>query len=101
MITAISLQNLYNDLYTSLRKYIWDFDIVETIANLEIETYKSFPDMQLLIKYLINLKRRIADTSILNEDEELKDHIDAFKSALDENADIYANLETFKKVVIV
>ena len=43
------IQNAYVDLYTQMRKYIWPFDVIDILVDLEIESFKSFPDSQKLL----------------------------------------------------
>ena len=45
MTATANLQILYNRLYKQLRKYIWEFSIVESIADFEVLVYQRFPDV--------------------------------------------------------
>ena len=101
MITANKLQSAYNCLYCCMRNYIWEFETVEALADLEIETYQSFPDMKNLDKKLSNLKKRITSTDAYREDDELRQSFDDFESSIHEDTDLYASIKTFKEVVAV
>lgn len=99
MITATQLQGLYNKLYKEIRKYIWDFETVNALADLEVETYKSFPDMDELVKRFEAFKRCVMTTDILQEDKDTKKALDAFEEAINsEDCTMYANLTTFQEV---
>lgn len=101
MIASTKFQKAYNELYRCIREYIWDFNTVNILADLEIETYKSFPDIDKLQKHLSDLKRDVSATDVYDEDEELKAAFEDFESLLDDTDEIYASLKTFKKVVVV
>lgn len=45
MVTAKQIQSAYNKLYEQLRNYIWPYEAVEMIANLEIAIYSTFPNL--------------------------------------------------------
>ncbi len=100
MITAVALQNAYNDLYVAMRNYIWDFDTVEALADLEIGVYQTFPDIDNVKKKLNALKRLVSFTYVYREDEKIQSAFDEIESQI-EDTEIYANLKTFNKVVIV
>lgn len=91
MITSRMLQNEYVDLYKAIRCYIWPIQVVEAIANLEIATYKSFPDVDEVksdlnrVIYFVNL--------YVNDDEDLKKACDSFKERLNDSS-LYAKLDT-------
>lgn len=100
MITATALQTAYNKLYAEFRNYIWDFDIVELLADLEIEVYQTFPDMNNVKSKFQKLKRQVSFTDAF-QDESLKDVFDHFEEIIDSTDGIYADLKSFKEVVIL
>jgi len=100
MISSTSLQNNYIKLYEHLRKYIWEFEVVRTIADLEIATYKSFPDLLEIQKYLTQLRR--LTSNVIKEDKELSEAFNKFEESLQEdNLDVYANIKRFREVTSV
>ena len=99
MITATNLQNAYNALYKEVRNYIWDFDTVSALAELEVETYQAFPDMKQLSNKLATFKRYVDATDVMRTDEALKKAFDAFDEVVNGNdVELYANLKTFQEV---
>ena len=100
MITASKLQSAYNDLYLCMCKYIWDFPTVDALADLEIETYQTFPDMECLKKKLYCLKRFVSHIDALEHDSELSQRFDDFESLIADNADLYASLKIYKEVIV-
>lgn len=102
MITATKLQSAYNALYTQVRRYIWDFETVSALADLEVETYQAFPDMEQLSKKLAAFKRFVSATDVLREDKDMKKAFDEFEELVDgEDTILYANLKSFQEVPAV
>lgn len=100
MISSTQFQLAYNRLYKYIREYIWDFETINALADLEIETYKSFPDLDTLSKCLSTLKRLVNNTEVLLDDEDLNDAFERFQGLLDTKDTLYANLITFKTGVV-
>lgn len=98
MVNSNKLQINYIELYKSMRKYIWDLDAVEALAAVEVETYKSFPNIDTLRSLLDRLRMHINAT--MSDDDELKETFDDFYDALNDNSsnDLYSNLKSFKEV---
>ena len=102
MITATNLQSAYNALYKEVRRYIWDFETVSALADLEVETYQVFPDMEQLSKKFATFKRYVDATDVLRDDEDVKKAFDEFEELINsEDIELYANLKTFQEVPVV
>lgn len=102
MITATNLQSAYNALYKEVRRYIWDFETVSALADLEVETYQAFPDMEQLSKKFATFKRYVDATNVLRDDEDVKKAFDKFEELInDKDIELYANLKTFQEVPVV
>lgn len=99
MIQATLLQSLYNKLYKELRKYIWDFKTVESLADFEIAVYQRFPDINDVEKAFFKLRRDVVNTPIYKDDEDLQGALDDFEKQLEDADQIYADLSTFREVV--
>lgn len=96
MILGSDLQFIYTELYSALRKYILDLKTVEALADLEVETYKLFPNPSKLSEYITKLKYCIYD---IISDKEVDGFINEFIEVLTSDTDLYANLVTFTEVV--
>lgn len=86
MISSKELQNKYIKLYTELREYIWPTNTVEFIAELEIEVFSAFPNMDRVRKIFSNLKQSIIDhgLDLSDEDnEDLSEKLESFQNLLD------------------
>lgn len=90
------LQNRYIQLYKLLRNYIWEYDIVELIADLEVLTFTAFTDKEELKKALDALERAIRFTDVWKQDEQMQEQFSAFRDALD--CDTAIPLKTFQGV---
>ena len=83
MIAAAILQTAYNDLYKQLRNYIWDYETVVKLADLEVATYMTFPDID-RIRFAFNkLKSDVQASDIWSDDKLLQKAIDSFEDKLD------------------
>lgn len=70
VITSSDIQNKYQKLYQFMMEFLWDYKVVETLANLEISCYKIFPDKEEMLKYIEDLRRNVEATySELSEDD--------------------------------
>lgn len=83
MITSSDIQVKYEKLYEFLMDFLWEFQVVQALANLEIAIFKRFPDKEEMLKYLTELNRGISYTyNDLADDDKIE-----FKEA-------YEDLET-------
>ena len=101
LIPASKLQNSYVNIYTCMRNYIWDFQTVEALADLEIETYKRFPNLDVLASDFIKLKSLVGSTDVYHDDDEFQKSFTKYENLLNDTDSIYADLKTFRKVVVV
>ena len=62
MITSADIQVKYEQLYEFLMDFLWEFQVVQSLANLEIAIFKRFPDKDEMLKYLRELNRSISYT---------------------------------------
>ena len=91
------IQNAYVDLYTQMRKYIWPFDVIDILVDLEIESFKSFPDVMKLRELLDRLHREIQST--LSDDKDFETAYSSFKKLLDDDNAMYKLLEQVREVI--
>lgn len=91
------IQNAYVDLYTQMRKYIWPFDVIDILVDLEIESFKSFPDVMKLRELLDRLHREIQST--LSDDKDFETAYSSFKKLIDDDNAMYKLLEQVREVI--
>lgn len=85
-------------MYTYLRNYIWGFDTVERLANLEIAVYSSFPDID-EIKSIFNMLY-VDVKDVLDEDEELAEAVNSFKELIESiEGDFYLKLDKVQEAI--
>lgn len=98
MISCSELQTAYNDFYACMREYVWDMDVVEILAELEVECYDAFPDREKLLQTAEKLERELFRD--FKEDEELKTSFDALKKIIEDDASIYVPLFKVNEVLV-
>ena len=101
MIAAAILQSAYNDLYTKLRNYIWDYETVVKIADLEVATYMAFPDIDNIKRAFSKLSVDIKDSDIYSDDEKLQQALDEFDEKLQGADQLFYKLEVPQEVEVV
>ena len=97
MISAAQVHSAYVDMYSYLRNYIWAFDTVEALAELEVAAYSRFPDFKEMQNKFNIVYRDIRD--VCEEDEDLKQAVEAFKDIIEQDSEYYAKLEQVKEVI--
>lgn len=98
VITSSDIQVKYQKLYNFLMQYLWEFNVVEDLANLEIACYQRFPDQDEMLKCLKKLNNRIKSTySELSEDDEpeFEAAYDALESAIENYDSENASVDVF------
>lgn len=85
-------------MYTQLRNYIWGFNAVERLANLEIEVYNSFPDISKIQSNFNALYIDVKD--VFEEDEELAEAVNSFKELIESvEDDFYLKLDKVQEEI--
>ena len=95
MISVFQLQQKYINLYKQFRDYIWDYDTVEMLANLEIAIFKACPNIYECKNLFNTLRSNIQD--VILEDEDLNEAVQDFSDLLDENSDVYCPVNIIKE----
>ena len=91
------LKTAYNRMYAVLSDYIWDYDIVEALVDVELETYKIFPDIESLRNKLRSLRMLVRQTA---DESRILDAISTFSDAVDDVEEVYAKIVYPKEVSV-
>ena len=91
------LKTAYNRMYAVLSDYIWDYDIVEALVDVELETYKIFPDIESLRNKLRSLRMLVRQTA---DESRILDAISTFSDAVDDVEEVYAKIVYLKEVSV-
>lgn len=91
------LKTAYNRMYAVLSDYIWDYDIVEALVDVELETYKIFPDIESLRNKLWSLRMLVRQTA---DESRILDAISTFSDAVDDVEGVYAKIVYPKEVSV-
>lgn len=98
MIAAAMIQQAYIDLYKQVRNYIWDYDTVVKLAELEVAAYMAFPDIDKVRYALDQLKVELNSSDVYAEDEDLQKAVDDFSDTLDGADQVFYGLEVPQEV---
>lgn len=98
MIAAAMIQQAYIDLYRQIRNYIWDYDTVVKLAELEVAAYMAFPDIDKVRYALDQLKVELNSSDVYAEDEDLQKAVDDFSETLDGADQVFYGLEVPQEV---
>lgn len=97
MISSSIIQREYNRFYKEVRKYIWGFQAVEALADLEISVYRRIPDMFEIQDNLNKFRQYSKEVEL--DDEEFVKAADRLQDLLDENEEPYAKLYEVREVL--
>ncbi len=95
-VSYAEIQNAYNNLYASVRKYIWDFATVAALADLEIAIYKTCQDVPDIRIKLARLKSML--TEVMYQDEDMANKVKYLEDLIYEDT-IYVKLNKVEEVV--
>lgn len=84
MTSSVIIQNKYISLYKLLRNYLWNFQTVEDIAELEMECFRALPDVD-RIKMKLNAVSNAA-IYVIRDDDKLKECLDSFYDLLNDSS---------------
>lgn len=84
MTSSVIIQNKYISLYKLLRNYLWNFQTVEDIAELEMECFRALPDVD-RIKTKLNAVSNAA-IYVTRDDDKLKECLDSFYELLNDSS---------------
>lgn len=84
MTSSVIIQNKYISLYKLLRNYLWNFQTVEDIAELEMECFRALPDVD-RIKMKLNAVSNAA-IYVIRDDNKLKECLDSFYDLLNDSS---------------
>lgn len=98
MIAAAMIQQAYIDLYKQIRNYIWDYDTVVKLAELEVAAYMAFPDIDKVRYALDQLKVELNSSDVYAEDEDLQKAVDDFSDTLDGADQVFYGLEVPQEI---
>ena len=99
MILSSTLQVAYNKFYVAMREYVWPFDIIQELADLEISIYQRFPDLDSVRSNFKHLKDSIMRSDVYKDDENLQRAINSLEDSIDESDEVYYDISVYKEVV--
>ena len=91
MITANQLQRQYVKWYRQLRNYIWPYNIVCALADVEVAIYRVFPALNEVKQAVYKLKSLCY--RYVKDDQELIDEFETLIELIEENSTIYSKID--------
>lgn len=95
-ISSTILKDKYNNFYAAMRNYIWDFDTVKLLAEIEELCYTAFPNRDKLLGLLHKIKSKFSSLS----DDELTDAYEELIDTLSESDTFYTKLAVPQEVLV-
>lgn len=86
MMSSVDLQAGYVSLYADMRNYIWDLDVVEMLADVEVDVYDAFVDAEKLKRDYAKLYSVVSSEAAANKDESMQESADVFKQLIEDMA---------------
>lgn len=99
MISCTDIQVMYNRLYKEVRRYIWSFQAVEALADLEIACYEACPDIHKIRAVFSRFKQYALE--VLYEDEDMLEVFDRFEELINSEDTCYTPLEKVEEVNVI
>lgn len=99
MLSSADFQREYDYMYSLLRNYIWEFPIVEALADVEVDTYDSFIDRDKLKNDFRKFYSMVYSIIRAEEDQELLDSLDRFKELIESESPSYFSLERVHETI--
>ncbi len=87
MTSSTDIQAAYNELYVAMRQYIWDFRIVELLADLEIACYQACLNIDKVRQCFDSLECSVRH--VASADSEFKQSFEDFRDVIEDVSDIY------------
>lgn len=97
MISSQDYRNAYDRLYNEIRLYLWPYDVLETLAQVEVNIYSAFIDKA---KLELDFNRLCSDIKdVCAENVRLAKACDKIRELLDEtDENTYMRLSSVKEV---
>ena len=90
-VSSQDFRNLYEKFYSQMRLYLWPYQVLEELADVECDIYSAFIDIDKLSKDFGKLQSSIREAC--KDDEDLRKLSDSIRSLIDEkDVEPYARL---------
>lgn len=102
VITSSDIQVAYEQFYLFMMQYLWEFPVVQDLANLELAIFKRFPDKEEMQKCLRELNYSVSATyTELEQDDqpEFKEAYETLESAINDFEDPGCELYSVQEIL--
>lgn len=80
-VTQYDLRHAYEQFYERVRNYLWPYQVIEDLADVEVQIYTAFGDIDELRKKLSGLYSSFKEA--FEDDEKFKKSYDSLKQLVD------------------
>ena len=84
MTSAQDLRNQYEKFYAEFRKYLWPYNVLEDLAEFEVDIYSAFFDIEKLKRDFGKLRKPVLDVNKDFDDTYILKIYDSFNSIIDQ-----------------
>lgn len=81
-ISSQDFRNVYQKLYNDIRHYLWPFDVLEILSDIEVNIYSAFINLDKLRIDFAKLKNAMKD--VLEDDEWLSKDVNNMQKLLED-----------------
>lgn len=81
MISSRDFQNRYEVFYDQMRQYLWSYDTLELLAQVEADIYSAFIDREKLASDFYKMSTSLKE--VLKEDEDFQKAYDKLRELID------------------
>ena len=90
---ATDVQNEYNHLYPEVRRFIWPFDTVEALVELEEAVYRAIPDIQEIRRAFSRFNSLVIQTARDDDTDYFEKALQRFQDLIENDDQIFCKLE--------
>lgn len=101
-VLASDIQVKYENLYEFLMDFLWEFEVIQALADLEISIFKRFPDKEEMLHRLDELDHSIKYTyeeQAETDHPEFKEAFEALRDAIEDYEDPGCELYSVEEFV--
>lgn len=96
-VSSQDFRNVYEKLYNDIRRYLWPYQVLEVLSDIEVNIYSAFIDVPKLRIDFAKLRKAMKD--ILDDDNLLSEDVNKMQKLLDhENPGSYLRLPKVNEV---
>lgn len=81
-VSSQDFRNVYEKFYNDARRYLWPFDVLEVLSDIEVNIYSAFIDVPKLRVDFAKLRKAMQD--VLQDDKLLSENVRKIEKLLED-----------------